>query len=259
MKCRICDASARHFSTRKVLGKYDVAYFQCPDCRFIQTEEPYWLAEAYGSAIAQLDVGVVSRSEHLLRVVPTLLKMYFKPEARFLDFGGGYGLFVRMMRDRGFDFYRQDRYCENVFARHFDLADLPPRSRFDLLTAFEVVEHLPDPVAELSAMLQLSDNVLFFTELQPEDPAALEQWWYFSPETGQHVSLFHRRSLAALARRTGLHLLSHENLHLLSRTPRSALIYRMAFRRSFRRAVGFLYKRKSLLLRDVEHVRTRTG
>jgi hypothetical protein len=108
-------------------------------------------------------------------------------------------------------------------------------------------------------MLQLSDNVLFFTELQPEDPAALEQWWYFSPETGQHVSLFHRRSLAALARRAGLHLLSHENLHLLSRTSRSPLLYRMAFRRGFRKVVGYLNKRKSLLSRDVEHVRSRTG
>jgi 2-polyprenyl-3-methyl-5-hydroxy-6-metoxy-1,4-benzoquinol methylase len=255
MKCKICDGAVRHLFARKVLHKYDVAYFQCPSCRFIQTEEPYWLGEAYKSAIARLDVGVAWRAERMTPIVSTLARTFFEPGARFLDYGGGYGLLVRMMRDQGFDFYRQDIHCENVFADQFDLSDLPAASKFDMVTAIEVFEHLQNPVAELGQMLQFSDTILFTTELQPEDAAGLNDWNYFVPETGQHISLFHRESLAALARRTGLHLLSHKDIHLLSRSERSSFLYRLVFRPRFQKVMRRLRTRKSLLLRDAEKIR----
>ncbi len=257
MKCKICDGTVRQLFVKKVLHKYDAAYFQCSDCRFIQTEEPYWLGEAYKNAIAQLDVGLVWRSERLTPIVSTLIRTFLpKRGARFLDYGGGYGLFVRMMRDRGFDFYRQDLHCENIFADQFDLTNLPAGSKFAMVTAFEVLEHFPDPVAGLEAMLQLSDTILLTTELQPENAAALSDWPYFAPETGQHISLFHRDSLAALARRTGLHLLSHEDVHFLSRSPRSPFLFRLAFRNRFRKIMRLLHKRKSFLLRDADKIRS---
>lgn len=255
MKCKVCGGAVRHLCVKKVLCKYDVAYSQCSVCRFVQTEEPYWLGEAYKSAIARLDVGVAWRAERMTPIVSTLARTFFKPGARFLDFGGGYGLFVRMMRDRGFDFFRQDVHCENIFADQFDLADLPAGSKFDMVTAIEVFEHLQDPVAELEQMLQLSDTILFTTELQPENAAALSDWHYFVPETGQHISLYHRESLAALTRRSGLHLLSHKDIHLLSRSPRSAFLYRLIFGSRFQKVMRKLRKRKSLLLRDAEKIR----
>jgi len=256
MKCKICDGAVRQLFSKKVLHKYDVAYFQCSACHFIQTEKPYWLGEAYESAIARIDVGLVWRSERLTPIVTTLIRTFF-PErgARFLDYGGGYGLFVRMMRDRGFDFHRQDAHCENIFADQFDLTDLPAGSKFDMVTAIEVFEHLQDPVAELEQMLQLSDTILFTTELQPDDAAALGDWHYFVPETGQHISLYHRASLAELARRSGLHLYSHKDIHLLSRAARSAFLYGLVFGSRFQKVMRKLRKRKSLLLRDAEKIR----
>jgi hypothetical protein len=41
-----------------VLRKYDVQYFQCGGCGFLQTETPYWLDEAYSSAIVTADTGI---------------------------------------------------------------------------------------------------------------------------------------------------------------------------------------------------------
>ena len=35
-----------------VLRKHDIAYHRRDECDFIQTEEPYWLDEAYSSAIS---------------------------------------------------------------------------------------------------------------------------------------------------------------------------------------------------------------
>ena len=68
-----------------------------------------------------------------------------------------------------------------------------------MVTAIEVFEHLVNPAAELDQMLRLSDTILFTTELQPKNIDNLSDWHYFAPETGQHISLYHRESLAALA------------------------------------------------------------
>jgi hypothetical protein len=54
-----------------------------------------------------------------------------------------------MMRDKGFNFYLHDTFCNNLFAKHFDISDLPNYNSFDLLTAFEVFEYLENPIDEL--------------------------------------------------------------------------------------------------------------
>ena len=256
VQCKICSGNAELYSVKKVLGKYDVKYYQCIVCRFIQTEDSYWLNEAYDNAITKLDIGLVYRNEYLAPVVSTIIKLFYSSNAKFVDYGGGYGLFVRMMRDRGFDFYRQDIYCENLFAKHFDLSDLPVNSKFDMLTAFEVFEHLSDPIPEIEKMLSFSDTILFTTELQPADKNALNNWWYFTPETGQHVSLYSLQSLQKLAEKFNMHLLSHGHLHLLSKTKRNNFLYNMAFRRSFQKAANFLKKRRSFLSSDFNKVKS---
>jgi len=51
MDCNICKNNTSIFSRVKILNKYDVKYFYCDYCGFIQTEEPYWLEEAYKEPI----------------------------------------------------------------------------------------------------------------------------------------------------------------------------------------------------------------
>ena len=240
-----------------MLAKYTVKYYQCPNCKFIQTENPHWLNEAYGNAITTLDIGLVYRNEYLVPIVSTIINLFYNDNGPYLDYGGGYGLFVRMMRDRGFDFYRQDIYCENLFAKQFDVSDLPPGSQFNMLSAFEVFEHLPDPIPEVEKMLSLSDSIFFTTELQPADSNSLNNWWYFTPETGQHVSLYSLQSLSKLAERFNLHLLSHNNLHLLSKSKRNNFLYNMAFRRSFQKAISLLKKRESFLMADFDKIKAK--
>jgi hypothetical protein len=111
------------------------------------------------------------------------------------------------MRDKGYDFFRQDKFCPNLFAVNYDLTDLPPSTRFELVTAFEVFEHLADPRQEAQRMLELSDSVFLTTEIVPATPIARpEDWWYFAPETGQHISFFSVKALEILAGQVGCHL-----------------------------------------------------
>jgi hypothetical protein len=203
MKSKITGGETVFLFKAHVLSKYEVSYFQCKDTGFIQTEEPYWLHEAYSSAITKLDIGIVLRNEKLIEVAEPLLLRYFDHNGLFLDYAGGYGLFTRMMRDRGFQFYHTDPYCQNIFAEYQDLKELDATTKFELVTAFEVLEHLTSPMEEIKNILSYSENFFFSTELIP--PGVTKDWWYFSFETGQHVSFYTEASLRYIAKQFGRH------------------------------------------------------
>ncbi len=214
MTCHICGHESRPVFTATVLRKYRVQYHQCPDCEFVQTETPYWLEEAYSSSITLYDTGLLSRNMHFARSMTSLLSVCFPRDARGLDYAGGYGAFTRMMRDAGFDFTWNDRYTENLLARGFEHT---PGTRVDVVTAFEVLEHLPRPVEDLSEMLKFSRTLVFSTTLLPTPLPAPETWQYYVLDYGQHVSLYSRRSLERLASRFGLRLLTNgRDLHMLT-------------------------------------------
>ncbi len=117
MICRICASPSSPFGTARLLDRHDVQYFRCPACGFVQTEEPYWLDEAYAEAITRTDLGLVARNQGFSVLSRAVIGAFFQSEGRFLDYGGGYGLFVRTMRDLGFDFRLYERQCPNLFAR----------------------------------------------------------------------------------------------------------------------------------------------
>jgi len=215
MNCKICSHEMSQFSRANVLNKYDVAYFRCPRCGSIQTEEPYWLDEAYSSAISELDLGSVSRAVDNSKLTESLLVTSFDCNAQFVDYGAGYGILVRMMRDRGFDFYFYDTYADNLFAKGFEAEE--PRGQYELLTAFEVFEHLVDPLKEIDRMTQYSRNLFFSTLLIPPNVPKPGEWWYYSFELGQHLTLYTRAALEEIARKFNLHLATDGvGYHLLS-------------------------------------------
>lgn len=201
--------------TRRVLGKYDVGYHWCRACGLLQTEEPYWLDEAYATAIAALDTGIVQRNLRFSQIVAGLLYFSFDRKGAYVDVAGGYGLLTRLMRDTGFDFRWSDRYAQNLMARGFEAR---PGEPHEAVTAFEVLEHVRDPVSFLREALTRwkSGSVLFSTDLYRGDPPEPEAWWYYAFETGQHVSFYCKRTLEVLGEKLGLRLHSHANFHVLS-------------------------------------------
>jgi len=220
MLCRLCSAEAAPFGSALVLRHLNVEYFECPACGLVQTENPYWLNEAYSEAIARTDTGIVSRNLDLIGKTQIVIRAFFDPASRFIDYGAGTGLLVRAMRDIGYDFRYFDPHATNIFARGFETAspnggahDDPP---YDLLTAFEVLEHLTAPMQGVNAMLARSKNILFTTELLPPHKPRPGDWWYYTLETGQHVSIYSRRTLEFIAQRNGLHLASYRAIHLMS-------------------------------------------
>ncbi|TVQ98624.1 MAG: class I SAM-dependent methyltransferase [Desulfovibrionales bacterium] len=216
--CRICTGPVHPHFQAQILGRHQVSYFRCPECGLIQTEPPYWLAEAHGQAVSALDVGLVRRNLDFATRLEAFLTRYFHPGGRFLDYAGGYGLMVRLMRDAGYDFHRHDPYCANIFAQGFDVSELSGQ-RFELITAFELLEHLETPVSVVKQLLNHTESLMFSTRLQPEPvPTHVDDWWYFWPQTGQHVTFYTRPALQRLADQTRTTLYTDgRGLHLLTR------------------------------------------
>ena len=231
-----------------ILNRHDVRFYRCTACGFIQTEEPHWLGEAYMEAINRADVGLFRRNARQVKMAKAVIATFFKRSGRFIDFGGGYGLLARLMRDKGFDFYRWDAHCENMFARGFDAeAD----GGFELLTAFELFEHLEDPVGEVERMLTFAPNILFTTELLPEPAPAVDQWWYYGLDHGQHVSFYTKKALSILAERFSLHLTTDgKSRHLMTKEKVSPLLFQVVSKYKVAFIIDAVYRRRSLIPED---------
>ena len=262
--CKICTGKLLEIFSGLILQQYNVIYFKCEDCGFIQTEPPYWLKEAYQSAITDLDIGLINRNIQFAEILEKiLLNNSITPNGKFIDYGGGYGMFVRLMRDKGFDFYRQDMHCQNLFARHFDVTGIKDQQSFELLTAFEVFEHLEYPMQEFEKMLSFSDNILFSTELLPDNNPTPTTWWYFAPETGQHISFYTLKSLQILAENYGLHFYSNgSSMHMFAKNKLTIDPFKKSKKHErLKRLISFLSSpkplvtRESLLMKDFEFVR----
>jgi hypothetical protein len=237
LQCNICKSPIKEIYKAKVLHKYDVQYYKCTSCGFIQTEKPYWLEEAYSSAITRQDIGLLYRNHITLPLLKTLSKVYFSKNIKMLDYGGGYGVLVRIMRDCGYDMYRLDKFCENIFAKGFD----DENGKYGLLTAFEVFEHLENPIEEMKKMLQHSDHIFFSTEVQPHDHVTPENWWYMTPQAGQHVSLYSLKSLEILATGFGLNFYTNGiNFHLFTRKKINQPLFKTAMRYKIARFLDFI-------------------
>jgi hypothetical protein len=215
ISCRVCGGIARRRFVAQVLRKYDVAYYECLSCFCVQTETPYWLGEAYASSINAEDTGLLARNTAFADRLSPLLFSLVGPQGKFLDYAGGYGVFTRMMRDRGFDFYWTDKFTQNLMAQGFEYR---PGSKVDALTIFEAFEHFVEPANELENLLSIADIVVFSTELIADETPAPDAWWYYGHQHGQHVCFYRQQTLAALAKRFGLRWYSNnQNLHLFSK------------------------------------------
>lgn len=228
--CNVCGAEANSHFVTQVLRAHQACFHLCGGCGLLFTPTPHWLAEAYESPIALADTGILARNIRLARIasaVSICMGASYRPA---LDVSGGYGVLVRLMRDIGIDCYWSDPYCQNLFAKGFEAtADM----RFDSVTAFEVLEHLTDPVGFIGDVFAKADirYLLFSTELFVEPVPAPRDWWYYAFSEGQHVSFYQVKTLRYIAARLGLFLSSHGSVHMLSRRPISKLLFRISLNR----------------------------
>lgn len=213
MICKICTKKTKKIFMAQILHKYDIQYYHCEQCGFLQTEEPFWLEEAYTESINVSDTGYLQRNINLSNTLTILLSTCFNKDKIFLDYAGGYGIFVRLMRDIGFDFYWDDKYTQNLFAKGFEYLH---NDTIEAITTFESFEHFVEPMQEIDKMLQISKNIIFSTELLQTPIPNPKDWWYYGLEHGQHISFYTEKTFHFIAQKYNLNYYNMNGLHILT-------------------------------------------
>ena len=247
MNCKICEKETEKRFEGEILNKHKILYYYCKNCGFLQTGKPYWLKEAYANPINLTDTGIVQRNIWLSRVTSSVIFFLFDKSAKFLDFAGGYGLFTRLMRDMGFDFSWHDPYTQNIFAKGFKYQE---GKKVELLTTFESFEHFIDPMTEIQKIAEISDNILFTTELLPSPIPDMDKWWYYGLEHGQHIGFYSIKTLEFIAKKINSSFYTNgKNVHLF--TKKKFNRHRVTFLLKFHRFLSVL-ARKSVSSKTIE-------
>jgi len=120
------------------------------------------------------------------------------------------------MRDCGFDFYWNDPYAENVFARGFEF-NASQKSEVEVVTAFECFEHFTDPIREMERMLSISQSVLFSTVPFVSGTPNPDTWEYYSFSHGQHISFYSLKTLRYIADKFKMHFYTNgKSFHFIT-------------------------------------------
>jgi 2-polyprenyl-6-hydroxyphenyl methylase/3-demethylubiquinone-9 3-methyltransferase len=231
--CKVCAAPSPLFgvtdfnrSCEELRGKFlplagtPIYYRRCEACGLLFTDafddwdQAAFEAHVYNEGYLEIDPDYVeARPANFAR----LLHQQFGASAgelRVLDYGGGNGRLAQELRALGF----VSVAVYDPFSAEFRQR---PEGRFDLVTCFETLEHMPNPAAGAADIAQfLADDgfLMMGTLTQPEDILKLRMgWWYIGPRNG-HVTLFTRVALALLWRAQGLTVASASaNLHVAFR------------------------------------------
>jgi len=204
-KCRCCDSNKvdKIFSTK--LLKKEVKYFECNNCRYVFTEEPTWLKEAYRNSINDSDTGLVMRNLLDYALVIATLTLMGQKKSLVVDYAGGYGFLVRLLRDGGVNALWTDPFSKNLVAKGFDYTN---ENNVPLVTTFESFEHFVRPCEEMVKLLDVSPNILLTTSIIPKPTPNPNDWSYYGLEHGQHVGFFRLETLQFIANKFDLYLIS---------------------------------------------------
>lgn len=222
--CSLLDVVDFNKSCEEARGKFlglagiPVYYAICSKCGFCFSPELYeWTLDEFERRIYNDEYILVDPDYIETRPranAAALLSMFsnLPSSVRHLDYGGGNGLLVKLLHESNWESISYDPFAD----RNICVAQL---GKFELITAFEVFEHVPD-VQELMSNLRslLSSNglILFSTLLSDGNIHSNQRisWWYASPRNG-HISLFSRNSLAILAQNSGFNFGSFsQGLHV---------------------------------------------
>ncbi len=234
LPCKICGGPAALYGVvdfnksceelrgfRLPLSGVPIYYRRCANCKFLFTDAfDDWSTEQfkayiYNEGYAAIDPDYQGKRPLNNARFVTQLWGTIKARTRVLDYGGGNDVFCATLRANGFPIAVTYDPMVEEYARR-------PEEKFDLVTCFETLEHLPDPAGGVASLLEHTadqGHVFLTTVAQPVDFDQLGlNWWYVGPRNG-HISIFSKQALALAFARHGYKFGSFsDTLHIAFQT-----------------------------------------
>ena len=232
-QCPVCGSkelekyleSADHFLSKEIFSLY-----KCKSCRVLLTK-PRPEANAIVNYYKSNDyISHSNESKSLIGIIYKLVRNYtlsqkirmiecYAAKVKLLDYGCGTGHFLSQAKKQGWEVQGVE---PDAMARHNvdpclanlvqpALSKLPPKTRFNVITLFHVLEHVHDLHETLTHLISLLDkNGLIFLALpnyQSADAQHYQTYWagYDLP---RHLYHFNQHSVFQLAEKYGLKIIS---------------------------------------------------
>lgn len=198
-----------------------VYYRRCSDCGLLFSDalddwnDQDFADHIYNESYSQVDMDFeiarpVANAGLISRTFPVL-----DPTLKVLDYGGGNGRFAQELASMGFP-------SVATYDRFHPAHSERPSGKFDLVTCFETIEHMPDPLegaADIASFLADDGLLILSTLVQPDDIEKVRmQWWYIGPRNG-HITIFTREALRRLWAKLGYNVIftAQPHIHLICR------------------------------------------
>ncbi len=220
--CPICKSKKR----QKILVKFGIEIFKCLNCDVdYSSKKPNDFSDLYSTEHLKnhyLNVYDRSRKYKMNRFGKeriSILKKY-KKKGNLLDFGCGTGWFLEIAKKNynsyGIEF--SDQLREFLFKKYEiktfkNLSKLPKSLKFDIITAFDVIEHVENPAIFLSNLrkfLKKDGIALIYTP--NKDSLGFSYLKFFNnllcPPA--HLFYFSEKSFRYLLKKTNFKFVSHQ-------------------------------------------------
>lgn len=224
MKCYLC-----HNIMKPFFRKNGYTIYECLTCGLKTTDlsedyesfvEKYYSKGYYtGDPRYAAYASYANDKWHILQNMKHFLSKIkkYKKGGKLLDVGCAMGYFVELAKNAGFDAYGLDasefaakkakaRLNGRIQQGTIEEAKYPEKS-FDIITMFDVIEHLGDPARDLQKLLALlkDDGILMIATGNTESLAARvlkRRWTFYIPP--QHLYFFTKNTFKELLKTGGL-------------------------------------------------------
>lgn len=212
--CKMCASSTQIFGTvdfAKNCERYPfaltgvaVSYFRCTECELIFTDFfDDWTSQDFSDLVyndAYILVDPQYTGSRGIAIANHFIST-FRDAGRgisILDFGAGNGSFA--------DTVRKDGFCRVIAYDPYVDGD-KPEGRFDIVTAFEAVEHSITPRDTLDTLLTHmapGGCIVVGTGMQPLNIETIRcEWWYIGPRNG-HATFYSYETIRQYAKEKGI-------------------------------------------------------